>query len=112
MGLVVFGLVGLLRGLCSAGRLLELGCDGGPGCPVRVAGRLREGAEVNGPLGRVIAVILRLLMAPGALMHAKRFLVIGHTLGKILFRCLAAAVVVAPIVVLLAVLRFGKLPCD
>ena len=40
MGLVVFSLVGLLRGLCSAGRLLELGCDGGSGCPVRVAGRL------------------------------------------------------------------------
>lgn len=109
MGLVVFGLVGLLRGLCSADRLLELGCDGGPGCPVRVAGsraqlivlhllfrqglqigqfapcphgaalhhtplvkvddlhgsvaaRLQEGAEVNGPLGRVIAVILCLFV--------------------------------------------------
>lgn len=45
-------------------------------------------------------------------MHAKQFLVIGHTLGKILLRCLATAVVVAPIVVLLAILRFGKLPCD
>ena len=51
-------------------------------------------------------------MALSALLHAKQFLVIGHTLGKVLLRCLAATVVVAPIVVLLAVLRFGKLPCD
>ena len=51
-------------------------------------------------------------MAIGELMHTKQFLVIGHTLGKVLLRCLAATVVVAPIVVLLAVLRFGKLPCD
>ena len=45
-------------------------------------------------------------------MHAKQLLVIGYALGKVLFRCLAVAVIVAPIVILLAVLRFGKLPCD
>ena len=34
----MFGLVGLLRRLRSTGRLLELGRDGGPGRPVRIAG--------------------------------------------------------------------------
>ena len=38
MGLVVFDLVGLLGGLRSACGLLELGRDGGPGRPVRIAG--------------------------------------------------------------------------
>ena len=78
----------------------------------RISGRLREGAEVNGPLGGIVAVILRRLPAPGALLHLKQLLVIVNALGEILFRCLAVAVVVAPIVVPLAVLRFGKLPCD
>lgn len=155
----MFGLIRFLRQLRPAGRLLELGRDGGPGRPVRIAGsraqlvvlhllfrqglqigqlspsphgaalhhaplvkvddlhgrisgRLREGAEVNGPLGGIVAVILRRLPAPGALLHLKQLLVIVNALGEILFRCLAVAVVVAPIVVPLAVLRFGKLPCD
>lgn len=159
MGLVVFGLVGLLRRLRPAGRLLELCRDGGPGRPVRVSrrraqlvvvhllfrqglqigqltpcphsaalhhaplikiddlhrrisGRLRKGAEVNGPLGGIVAVIRRRLPASGALLYLKQFLVIVNALGVVLFRCLAVAVVVAPIVVPLAVLRFGKLPCD
>ena len=159
MGLVVFGLVGLLGSLRSAGRLLELGRDRGPGRPVRiagsraqlvvlhllfrqglqigqlspcphraalhhaplvkvddlhgsVAGRLGEGAEVNRPLGGIVAVILRRLPATCALLHLKQFLVIVNALGKVLFRCLAVAVVMAPVVVPLAVFRFGKLPCD
>ena len=117
--LLCLALSGSLRGLCSADRLLELGCDGGPGCPVRVAGsraqlivlhllfrqglqigqfapcphgaalhhtplvkvddlhgsvagRLREGAEVNGPLGRVIAVILCLFVNGERLLKKKR----------------------------------------
>ena len=158
MGLVVFGLVGLLRRLRPAGRLLELCRDGG-GRPVRVsrrraqlvichllfrqglqigqlapcpyraalhhaplvkvddlhgsvAGRLREGAEVNRPLGGIVAVIRRRLPATCALLHLKQLLVIVNALGEVLFRCLAVAVVMAPIVVPLAVFRFGKLPCD
>ena len=121
----MFGLVGLLRRLRSTGRLLELGRDGGPGRPVRiagswtqlvvlhlllrqglqigqlspsphraalhhaplvkvddlhgsVAGRLREGAEVNRPLGGIVAVILRRLPAACALLHLKQFLVIVY----------------------------------
>lgn len=34
----MFGLVWLLFGLCPVGRLLELGRDGGPGRPIRIAG--------------------------------------------------------------------------
>ena len=65
MGLVVFGLVGLLRGLCSAGRLLELGCDGGPGCPVRVAGSWAQ------------LVILHLLFRQGLAYHSDMILIKG-----------------------------------
>lgn len=155
----MFGLVGLLGGLRSAGCLLELGRDGGPGRPVRIAGsraqlvvlhllfrqglqigqlsprphgtalhraslvkvddlhrcisgRLREGSKVNGPLGGIVAVILRCLPAPGALLHLKQLFVIINALGKVLFRYLAVAVIMAPIIVPLAVLCFGKLPCD
>lgn len=78
----------------------------------RISGRLREGAKVNGPLGGIVAVILRWLPAPGALLHLKQLFVIINALGKVLFRYLAVAVIMAPIIVTLAVLRFGKLPCD
>ena len=77
-----------------------------------IFGRLREGAEVNGPLGGIVAVILRWLLAPGALLHLKQLFVIINALGEVLFRYLAVAVIMAPIIVPLAVLRFGKLPCD
>ena len=74
-----------------------------------VAGRLREGAEVNGPLGGIVAVILRWLLAPSALLHLKQLFVIIIALGEVLFRFLAVAVIMAPIIVPLAVLRFGTL---
>ena len=77
-----------------------------------ISGRLREGAEVNGPLGGIVAVILRWLPAPGALLHLKQLFVIINALSEVLFRYLAVAVIMAPIIVPLAVLRFGKLPCD
>lgn len=77
-----------------------------------VVGRLREGTKVNMPLGGIVTVILRRLPATCAFLHLKQLLVIVNALGEVLFRCLAVAVVMAPIVVPLAVLRFGKLPCD
>ena len=49
-------------------------------------------------LGRMIVIIPYLLIAFGALVHVKQFLVIGHNLDKILLNCLTVAVVLTLIV--------------